>query len=236
MTTSAQRVTRLDWNRLEGDLNERGWARVPALLDTRECQALIRSYDRDALFRSTIDMERFRFGKGQYRYFAAPLPTLVEDLRQAFYARLRVIANAWAAHLQRSTTFPDTLDAFLRQCHAAGQTRPTPLLLRYRTGDYNCLHQDVYGAIGFPLQVLIVLSQRGRDYDGGEVVLVEQRPRAQSKATAIIPQRGDAVIFTNRERPVRGNRGAHAVQMRHGASPLTRGQRFVLGIIFHDAA
>jgi uncharacterized protein len=232
----ARRLARLDWPHIERDLDEQGWSRLPQLLSATKCASLIRAYSRKELFRSTIDMERYRFGKGQYRYFAYPLPPLIAALRAATYPRLSTVANRWAARLGRASEFPEQLEPFLAQCHRASQTRPTPLLLRYGAGDYNCLHQDVYGAIGFPLQILVVLSQRGADYDGGEVVLVEQRPRSQAKATVVGLERGDALIFTNRDRPERGRRGFYAVPMRHGASAITRGHRFVLGIIFHDAA
>jgi uncharacterized protein len=232
----ATRLTRIDWSRVEAELDDLGWSRLPPLLTAHECDRLVRAYDRDELYRSTIDMERYRFGRGQYRYFANPLPPIVAALRRVLYQRLAPLANEWAVRLRRQVIYPASLEGFVKECHAAGQTRPTPLILHYGPGDYNCLHQDIYGAIGFPLQVLVMLSQHGRDYDGGEVVLVEQRPRAQSKATAILPAQGEALIFTNRDRPVHGTRGDYAVQMRHGASLLTRGQRFVLGIIFHDAA
>jgi hypothetical protein len=208
---------------------------VPRVLTARECQALRRDYELGDRYRSTIDMERYRYGRGEYRYFAYPLPSLVEALRHAFYPRLQGVANAWQERLGRQGTFPPELDEFLERCHRAGQRRPTPLVLRYNTGDYNRLHQDLYGAIAFPLQVVINLSQPGHDYDGGELILVEQKPRTQSRATALTPARGDAVIFTNRERPAAGDRGVYRVQMRHGASTVTRGSRFALGLIFHDA-
>jgi hypothetical protein len=237
MTASllAARVASVDWERAHADLDTQGWARLPALLTAPECAALAAGYSQERLYRSTIDMERYRFGRGEYRYFAYPLPPAVQGLRAALYPRLQPVANAWWQRLRRQDAFPPALSAFLEQCHAAGQTRPTPLILRYRPGDYNCLHQDIYGEIAFPLQVSIMLSARGRDYEGGEIVLVEQRPRAQSKATALALDRGDGLVFTNRERPARGSRGWYAVQMRHGVSPLASGERFVLGVIFHDA-
>ncbi len=231
-----RRVNDLDWERVERECNERGWSRLRDVLPASTCTELIAGYDRHDLYRATIDMERFRFGRGQYRYFSNPLPPVVAALRRAFYARLQALANDWSQRLGRSRIYPPTLEQFLARCHAAGQMRPTPLILRYGPGDYNCLHQDLYGAVGFPLQVLVMLSQRGLDYEGGEVILLEQRPRAQSKATAIALERGDGLVFTNRERPARGARGDLRVQMRHGASTLTRGRRFVLGLIFHDAA
>ncbi len=232
----AARIADYDWQGVRDALDAGGWARLPRLLRARECAAIRDLYPRDELFRSTVDMARHQFGSGEYRYFAAPLPPLVQDLRERLYEPLAATARAWAERLRRDPAdYPATLDAFLARCHAAGQRRPTPLLLRYRTGDWNALHQDLYGAVAFPLQVLVMLSARDRDYDGGEVVLVEQRPRAQSRATAFTLDRGDGLVFTNRERPVRGSRGDHRVAMRHGVSVLTRGERLTLGIIFHDA-
>ncbi len=231
-----RRVSRLDWEAAGRRLDERGWDLLPSLLTAADCRGLAGDYQRDDLFRSTVDLERHRFGRGQYRYFAYPLPAPVQALRQSLYARLAPRANAWMERLRHLHTYPPTLDGFLRRCHAAGQRRPTPLLLRYGAGDYNCLHQDLYGEISFPLQVLIVLSRSGVDYQGGEVVFVEQRPRAQSAPVVVVPGRGDALVFTNRERPAPGSRGFYATQMRHGASEIRSGRRLVLGIIFHDAA
>jgi hypothetical protein len=229
-------ATRRDWAAVADDLDAVGWARLPGLLTPRQCASVRATFDRDRLFRSTIDMRRHGYGSGRYRYFAYPLPPLVERLRARLYPPLAGVARAWATRLGTDPRdFPPTLMAFLARCHDAGQARPTPLLLRYGAGDWNALHQDRYGAVAFPLQVLIVLSERDRDYEGGEVVLVEQRPRAQSRATAITVAAGEGIIFTNRERPVRGTRGDHRVAMRHGVSLLTRGERYTLGIIFHDA-
>lgn len=229
------RIDRVDWSRVGPDLDTTGWSRLSALLTPAECRQLIAGYDDDRRYRSTIDMERYRFGRGQYRYFAYPLPPTVQRLRERCYPRLQPLAQAWNDHLKGARAYPATLSEFLATCRAAGQPRPTPLLLRYAAGDYNCLHQDVYGDVAFPLQMLVMLSRRGHDYDGGEIVLVEQRPRAQSRAFALQLERGDALIFTNRTRPVRGTRGYYAAQMRHGVSPLLRGSRYVLGVIFHDA-
>jgi hypothetical protein len=226
---------RRDWPAIADALDANGWARMPRVLTARQCAQLRAAFDRDRLFRSTIDMRRHGYGSGCYRYFAYPLPALVGRLRTSLYGPLAAIARSWAERLGRDRgEFPATLDEFLARCRAAGQVRPTPLLLRYRAGDWNALHQDRYGAVAFPLQVLIVLSERG-EYDGGEVVLVEQRPRAQSRATTLTVGAGDGVVFTNRERPVRGTRGDYRVAMRHGVSVLTRGERYTLGIIFHDA-
>jgi len=233
---AAARLRRYDWDGVRASLDADGSARLPGLLTARECAALRATYRRDDAFRSTVDMARHNFGRGEYRYFAAPLPALVASLRTALYEPLAVTARAWAERLRRNPEqFPRTLDGFLAHCHAAGQRRPTPLLLRYTAGDWNALHQDLYGAIAFPLQVLVVLSERDVDYEGGEVLLVEQRPRAQSRATAFNLARGEGLVFTNRERPVRGTRGDYRVAMRHGVSVLTRGERLTLGLIFHDA-
>lgn len=227
---------RRDWTTIAAELDAAGWARLPGLLTPRQCASMRSAFDRDALFRSTIDMQRHGYGSGRYRYFAYPLPPLVERLRTTLYPPLAEVARAWATRLGNDPlAFPATLAGFLGRCHEVGQTRPTPLVLRYAAGDWNALHQDRYGAVAFPLQVLIVLSERGRDYEGGEVVLVEQRPRAQSRATTITVDQGEGIVFTNRERPVRGTRGDYRVGMRHGVSVLTRGARFTLGIIFHDA-
>lgn len=228
---------RRDWTAIATDLDACGWARLPGLLTARQCASVRATFDRDRLFRSTVDMQRHGYGSGRYRYFARPLPPLVERLRTTLYPPLAAVARAWATRLgDDPRQFPPTLAGFLRRCHRAGQSRPTPLVLRYGEGDWNALHQDRYGAVAFPLQVLIVLSERGRDYEGGEVVLVEQRPRAQSRATTITVDAGEGIVFTNRERPVRGTRGDYRVAMRHGVSTVTRGLRHTLGIIFHDAA
>ena len=228
---------RRDWTAIAADLDAAGWARLPGLLTPRQCASVRTTFARDRLFRSTTDMQRHGYGSGRYRYFARPLPALVARLRTTLYPPLADVARAWATRLGSDPgDYPPTLAGFLRRCHAAGQERPTPLVLRYGVGDWNALHQDRYGAVAFPLQVLIVLSERGRDYDGGEVVLVEQRPRAQSRATTITVDLGEGIVFTNRERPVRGARGDHRVAVRHGVSTVTRGERYTLGLIFHDAA
>ena len=231
-------VKNVDWLAVEESLDADGFARLPVLLTSEECEALAGLYENDARFRSRIDMARFRFGVGEYKYFAAPLPAIVQTLREELYARLAPIANHWIARLKSNGTsvgYPDTLDKFLRKCHAAGQTRPTPLLLSYTGGGYNCLHQDLYGELAFPLQVVFVLRRVGVDYTGGELLLVEQRPRAQSRGHAIAVEQGAGVIFATRDRPVAGARGAYRVVMRHGVSTITSGARMSLGIIFHDA-
>jgi len=236
MADIAARLADLDWTAMERSLWEHGYAKTPPVLTPDECAELVAMYPDDARFRSTVDMARYRFGVGEYKYFAAPLPPIVQTLREDLYARLAPIANSWIARLKSSRyEYPDTLDGFLRRCHGAGQTRPTPLLLSYSTGGYNCLHQDIYGDLAFPLQVVFVLSRAGIDYTGGEFLLVEQRPRAQSRGHAIAVEQGAAVVFATRERPVAGARGSYRVVMRHGVSTLTSGHRMSLGIIFHDA-
>ena len=231
----ADRLAALDWPTLEVGLWERGWASTPDFLTAEECNGLIRAYGDDRLFRSRVDMGRHRFGVGDYKYFARPLPKLVEQLRIHAYPRLAAIANGWAEALESRDRFPPTLDAFLARCAKAGQTKPTPLLLHYQAGGYNCLHQDVYGAVGFPFQIVFFLSRPGEDYDGGEFLLVEQRPRAQSVGEAMLGRRGELLVFTNRIRPARGARGFHRVNVRHGVSRVRSGTRYTLGIIFHDA-
>jgi len=232
----ARRLARVDWARVHADLDAWGFARLPRLLDTRTCAATARLYDRDALFRKTVSMDRHRFGSGEYRYFADPLPPLVAELRASLYGQLAPIANAWQERLGAREHFPKALAGFLAHCHASGQTRPTPLLLRYAAGGFNNLHRDLYGAIAFPLQVTISLSRPGADFEGGEFLLVEQRPRQQSRGSAISLERGEAIVFATRERPVEGARGAFRAAVRHGVSPLWAGARTALGIIFHDAA
>ncbi|HEY7801001.1 MAG TPA: 2OG-Fe(II) oxygenase [Hyphomonadaceae bacterium] len=228
-------LTRIDWKKVETDLDETGSSVVPGLLDTRACAALRRSYDDDALFRSRVVMSRYGFGRGEYKYLSYPLPVAVEDLRASLYPHLAPIANRWETMLGREPRFPKTHAAYLRICHAAGQVRPTPLLLRYGEGDYNCLHQDLYGEEVFPLQVAILLSEPGRDFTGGEFVMTEQRPRMQSRVEVAPLTPGAGVIFAVNERPIQGSRGVYRVKMRHGVSRLRSGSRHTLGIIFHDA-
>jgi hypothetical protein len=214
-------------------LDREGWARLGGLLTPNECSALIASYDDDARFRSKVVMARHGFGRGEYKYFAYPLPGRVARLRETFYPRLAPIANRWNERLGSDVRFPPTLGEFLKRCHDAGQTRPTPLLLKYETGDYNCLHRDLYGEHVFPLQVAILLSA---DFTGGEFVLTEQRPRMQSRAAVVPLRQGDGVVFAVNHRPVEGTRGSYRVTMRHGVSMLRSGTRHTLGVIFHDAA
>ena len=232
----AARVERLDWHALKAALREFGWARTGApLLSPEECADLIALYPDDSRFRSRVDMERFRFGVGEYKYFADPLPPLVKELRARAYPHLAGIANEWMKVLGARRSFPPTLGGLLAACRRRGQTKPTPLLLSYATGGYNCLHQDVYGDVTFPLQLTCVLSRREVDYTGGEFLLVEQRPRAQSRGEAIALGQGELIVFTTRERPVHGARGHYRAAMRHGVSRLRSGTRYSLGIIFHDA-
>jgi hypothetical protein len=232
----AGRVDGADWNALAAQIDDLGCALTPRLLAPEECREVAALYDDDARFRSTIDMKRHRFGEGAYRYFKAPLPEPVEKLRQALYPRLLPIARDWQDKLGRNAEWPDTLDEWLRMCHAAGQTRPTPLMLRYRAGDWNALHRDLYGDLVFPLQVVINLSVPGVDHTGGEFLLVEQRPRAQSRGTAILIPQGHGLVFTTRDRPVRSTRGWSASPVRHGVSVVRSGERRALGLVFHDAA
>jgi hypothetical protein len=229
------RVAAFDWAGVAVSLDELGHARLPRLLRAGECRALARLFGRDERFRSTIDMEPRRYGRGRYRYFARPLPTPVQTLRSALYPPLARIANDWQERLGRPERFDPSLGRFLPRCEGEGQSRPTPLLLRYEAQGFNNLHQDLYGSVAFPLQVAILLSRPGRDFDGGDFLLVEQRPRQQSRGEAIALDQGEAVIFPTRERPVEGSRGFHRAQLRHGASRLLSGERLVLGIIFHDA-
>jgi hypothetical protein len=231
----AARLAALDWDELGRGLDAVGHAVTPPILTAAECAALIGMYGDDRRFRSTVEMGRYRFGEGEYRYFAEPLPPLVAELRRHFFPRLAPVANRWVAALGAAERFPTDLKAWLARCAAKGQRRPTPLLLRYVAGGYNCLHQDVYGALAFPLQVTIALSEHGRDYEGGEFLLVEQRPRAQSRGEAIVLERGAAIVFPNRHRPVAGARGPYRATVRHGVSRIRTGERLALGIIFHDA-
>ena len=229
------RLAELDWKAIEASLWQRGYAKTDALLTIKECDALVALYSMDQLFRSRIDMKRFRFGEGEYKYFTYPLPPLVHTLRENIYPRLAVIANAWAKALGQPEMFPLSHDKLLAFCRLKGQTKPTPLLLRYAAGDYNCLHQDIYGAVAFPLQLTAFLSRPDRDFSGGEFLLVEQRPRAQSRGEVLAPEQGEIVIFATRHRPVQGSRGYYRVNMRHGVSTVRSGSRFTLGVIFHDA-
>jgi hypothetical protein len=226
----------IDWNEARRALDEQGWAILPRLLGGEACREMRCLWDEEARFRSRVTMARHGFGQGEYRYFAYPLPPPVAALREALYPPLAEIANGWQAALGRDEDYPVGHRDYLDRCRAAGQARPTPLLLRYGPGDYNCLHQDLYGAEAFPLQVAILLSSPGEDFAGGEFLLAEQRPRRQSRATVVPLEQGDAVVFAVSERPVRGSRGFYRTRMKHGVSTIRCGQRFTLGLIFHDAA
>jgi hypothetical protein len=229
------RTEAIDWVALSGALDQQGSATIEGLLGRGECEALRALYPQDAPFRSRIVMARHGFGRGEYKYFAYPLPGLVAALRAALYPRLVPVANAWQAALRSDIRFPAEHTQFIRRCHAAGQVRPTPLLLEYGAGDYNCLHQDLYGEHVFPLQVAVLLSEPGRDFTGGEFVITEQRPRVQSRAEVVALQQGDAVVFAVHHRPVQGTRGVYRVNLRHGVSRVRSGRRHTLGVIFHDA-
>lgn len=235
ITPLGRRVDELDWNRIVVALDQAGVAATGAILTADECRQLSALYGEAERFRSTIDMARHRFGEGQYRYFAHPLPAAVAALRASFWPHLLPIARDWAARLEQPATWPDDFDAWIAQCHAAGQSRPTPLMLRYQPGDWNALHRDLYGELVFPLQVVIGLDSPVDDYSGGEFVVVEQRPRAQSRATTLTIPRGHGIVFTTRDRPIRSTRGWTAAPMRHGVSTLHTGRRHTLGLVFHDA-
>jgi len=228
-------IAGLDWHGIARDLDAQGYAVVPGLLTAEECAAMAAQYAQQSLFRSRVVMSQHGFGSGEYQYFRYPLPSMIAALRQALYGPLAGIANHWHEVMQMDTRFPAEHTDFLARCHAAGQQRPTPLLLQYTAGDYNCLHQDLYGEHVFPLQVAVLLSRQGKDFEGGEFVLTEQRPRMQSRVEVVPLKQGDAVIFAVNNRPVNGTRGAYRVQMRHGVSRLRSGSRHTLGIIFHDA-
>jgi hypothetical protein len=230
-----ERVDGLEWEGLRAELDERGFAVTEPVLDAEECAGLAGLFDAGR-FRSTVDMARHRFGDGRYRYFDHPLPSPIGELRSAFYAHLAPVANEWAERLGEEERYPLEHGGLLDRCAAAGQERPTPLILRYGEGDWNALHQDLYGEVFFPFQVLTILSRRGADFEGGEFVLLEQRPRAQSRAHVLTPPPGAFVIFPTRHRPGAGKRGWHRAGMRHGVSTVTSGSRTALGIIFHDAA
>jgi len=227
--------------KLDGDhalktLDSHGFSLVPSVLSEKECIGITDLYEEEKLFRSTINMQRYRFGMGEYKYFSYPLPPLIQSLREGFYRQLAPIANEWMNRLGVDLRYPHELRDFLSLCHSKEQQRSTPLILRYTEGGYNTLHQDIYGEVFFPFQVVFMLKQRGNDYQGGELVFVEQLPRAQSRAEVVTPLQGDAVIFTTNFRPVKGSRGYYRARMKHGVSPVKEGIRYTLGLIFHDAA
>ena len=229
------RIEAQDWTAVAADLDRHGCAVLANVLTIDECRALAGSYDDDTLFRSRVVMSRHGFGRGEYKYFAYPLPPAIAALRSALYPRLAAIANVWHAALGIDARYPDDHDEYLERCRQGGQTKPTPLILKYVEGDYNCLHQDLYGELVFPLQVAFLLADPGRDFTGGEFVLTEQRPRLQSRAEVVSLAQGSGVIFPVHHRPVHGTRGIYRVNLRHGVSRLKSGHRFTLGVIFHDA-
>jgi hypothetical protein len=229
------RINGLPWTVLQQSLAESGYAVTPQVLTPGECVELRNLYGQEQLFRSRVIMERLRFGRGDYKYFANPLPAIMSELRAHAYPHLADVANRWAEELGEPERFPPEHAAFLERCHRAGQTRPTPLLLHYEQDGFNCLHQDIYGAVAFPIQMVFLLGQQGRDWEGGEFVLLEQRPRAQSKVEVVPAAEGCAIIFTTRHRPVPGSRGYYRVTMKHSVARVRRGSRYTLGVIFHDA-
>jgi len=235
MNRYERRVSGADWDAVAAEVDDLGCALLPQLLTPAECARIAGMYDDVQRFRATIDMARHQFGEGQYRYFDRPFPEAVESLRQALYPRLLPIARDWYAKLGREAEWPDALDEWLDRCHQAGQVRPTPILLRYGAGDWNALHRDLYGDKVFPLQVVINLNDPGADHTGGEFLLVEQRPRAQSRGTSTLIPQGHGLVFTTRDRPVKSARGWSAAPVRHGVSAIRSGQRHTLGLVFHDA-
>jgi uncharacterized protein len=235
-TDIGARVEALDWSRVSADLDGQGWAMIHQLLTPRECKAIAELYESGGRFRSQVVMARHGFGRGEYKYFDYPLPDIISRLRASIYGHLAPVANRWNETMGIEARYPKIHAMFLERCHEAGQTRPTPLLLRYGKDDYNCLHQDLYAEHVFPLQVAMLLSEPGEDFTGGEFVLTEQRPRMQSRPTVVPLRRGDGVVFAVHHRPVRGTRGSYRVVLRHGVSTLRSGHRHTLGIIFHDAA
>lgn len=235
-TPPYERVDSQDWAGLTDEVNDYGCAMTGQIMTAAECAVIIKTYDDDERFRSTINMARYRFGKGEYRYFQAPFPELIDEMRHAFYPRILPIAREWADELGKSAPWPDELDEWLDMCHTAGQTKSTPILLKYGDGDWNALHRDLYGDLVFPLQVVIGLNEPGVDYTGGEFLLVEQRPRAQSRGTVTMLQRGRGLIFTTRDRPIASKRGWSTSPVRHGVSTVRSGIRHTLGLVFHDAA
>lgn len=228
-------IAGIDWETVTGELHRKGHALVPGLLSPETCASLIAAYNEESLYRKTITMERYRFGLGEYKYFHYPLPPLIQVIREHVYPHIAPVANAWMQALQAGPAYPDTLEALHQLCRQHNQVRPAVLILRYGTGGHNTLHQDLYGDIFFPIQLVLFLNEPGSDYRGGEFVLTEQVPRAQSKATVLQPGQGDMLLFTTSFRPVRGTKGYYRVQMKHGVSEVREGTRHTLGIIFHDA-
>jgi hypothetical protein len=231
-----ERIGQADWAAITDSLNNRGYATILQILSASECDALVAEYSDDSLYRKTIQMENHGYGMGQYRYYNYPLPNVVQKLRQEIYPNIAPVANHWMKVLEIDKTFPETLNELTDQCHQHGQNRATPLILKYGKGGYNAMHQDLYGEIFFPMQLVVCLNEPGKDFEGGEFVLVEQRPRMQSKALVLNPRKGDMLVFTTNFRPAKGVKGYHRVNMRHGVSELISGERHTLGVIFHDAS
>jgi uncharacterized protein len=228
-------LSSVDWSAATENLNSKGFSLLREVLTAKECEELQSLYSHEAIYRSVINMERYRFGKGEYKYFKYPLPPVIQEVREYFYGKLVPIANAWMENLGIENHYPQTHEEFLKVCHSKNQNRPTPLILRYDAGGYNTLHQDLYGDVYFPFQIVFVLTRQDIDHTGGELVFVEQLPRAQSRAEVVSPNQGDAVIFTTNFRPAKGMRGFYRAKMKHGVSPIKSGVRFALGVIFHDA-
>jgi hypothetical protein len=231
-----EKIETNNWTKVRESLDRCGFAQITKVLSPEACERFIHFYSDEKLFRSTVNMERYRFGKGEYKYFSYPLPHLIQSLREDFYKPLVPVANDWMQRLGIDVTYPEELAEFLSICHSKNQQRPTPLMLRYEAGGYNTLHQDIYGEAYFPFQVVFMLAEPEKDYDGGELVFVEQLPRAQSRAEVVNPGLGDAVIFTTNFRPVKGSKGYYRAKMKHGVSPLKKGMRYTMGLIFHDAS
>lgn len=232
----SQRINALDWATAVDELNTKGYTILPGVLTEAECKQLIENYNDDSLYRKRVIMERHQYGKGEYKYFNYPLPPLIQQLRESVYPKLAPVANGWMRALDKPVQYPGELPDLLEQCHHIGQVKPTPLILQYEKSGYNALHQDLYGELFFPMQAVLFLDQQGVDYTGGEFVLIEQKPRAQSRAIVLKPGKGDMLVFTTNFRPVQGKLGYYRVNMKHGVSEITTGKRHTLGIIFHDAA
>ena len=229
-------LKQIQWQKISADLDDHGCAVIRGMLSRSACEEIVGWYDDEERFRSRIDMARYAFGRGEYKYFRYPLPQLVQELRSTIYPHLAPQANRWAEELRsKSASYPPTLNEFLERCHRAGQKRPTPLLLKYGAGDFNCLHRDLYGEMLFPIQLTMFLSQAGKDFAGGEFILAEQQPRRQTRIEVLSPDQGDCVVFAVHHRPVRGARGYYRASLRHGVSTVRSGRRYTLGIIFHDA-
>ncbi|NIJ54118.1 2OG-Fe(II) oxygenase [Dyadobacter arcticus] len=229
------RISNLDWQAIQENLHEKGYALLKNILEASECEALVGQYDNPLSYRKTISMERYRFGLGEYKYFNYPLPAIIQELREEFYPKLAPVANKWMEVLNIPLRYPEHFEEFQLICKSQNQTKPTILILKYGQGGHNTLHQDLYGEVYFPIQMVIFLNEPGQDYDGGEFVLTQQTPRAQSKAIVLNPRKGDILLFTTNFRPVKGSKGYYRANMKHGVSEVHRGSRYTLGIIFHDA-